>query len=838
MAGLNRRLAQFVAPRVSRATSDVITFSDAIVSSGTGGSRSVADAITVSDSTTGSRGGLRAVTDTTAFSDVVARTGSGSRALTETPITMADVPTFTAGTARAVADTISGVSDSIKSSSSKITGADSISFSDAVTWQTTRFRVGDTIPFSDATKTYLTRLRIAEVISYSDALIRVGSSTRTGADSISFADAMTRQTTKLTVDVIPFTDALSTSMTRFHLVETIAFVDQVTVVVSVPPIVILPAFIREKAPVRLHWTVDTPAGFHARWGADDPNPENAPSNGVITTSMPGGFEHASLDLHRLAGRSYRDLEELSTVRARGAGGVVAWEGRLEAMPDSAGDQSTVSPTCVGWQAHLSDDNSAREVFVDRDITKWQGPSVEMQILRMTGRPAGTLSTDGTTTLPELPGNYELHGPSVAPDVSTGFPSLMCASSGPWTSYPVACGTYDAKGISLGRLFAAWKTNGTFVLDQAAPYSGWNAAFGFGDDDNGLTLAGYAEQYIYDTTGQGVVTPYGGATINDLVGSWDPGSYLAKFATCRLTNQTIPGGQSNVTYAIFFSVLAVYGQHGLALYGTEDAQNAKGVLASDAIGYAVGKWAPKLDYSVGPNGTIKPSAFILPHLAFLDPVTVAAMINDTAKYELLDWAVWDAPSGKPTFYMEPRNTAGRNWQARIGSSKLQETGPQIDRLWNGVIVQFTDVSGKTRTIGPPGSNASVENSALYDPDPANPVNQAGIKRTALVTMATDTFQAALQIGIQFLQQQKLLSTAGQAALSGHVQDEQGIWWPVWRVRAGDRIRFVDASEPGYRRIVNTSYDEATVVNTIQLDQPPDGLTALLARLALELVPYGL
>src|SRR5581483_4492424 len=149
--------------------------------------------------------------------------------------------------------------------------------------------------------------------------------------------------------------------------------------------------------------------------------------------------------------------------------------------------------------------------------------------------------------------------------------------------------------------------------------------------------------------------------------------------------------------------------------------------------------------------------------------------------------------------------GRKWRARSGPAQLQGAGPQIGRLWNGVIVQWTDVTGVNRTVGPPGSGANYTDGGLVDTDPLNPANEAGIRKYALVTMGTSTLAGATQIGRLFLQEQKLLDTSGQASHTGYVQDDKGVWWPVWMMRAGDQVSYIDAAHPSYRRIVHTAYD---------------------------------
>jgi hypothetical protein len=59
-----------------------------------------------------------------------------------------------------------------------------------------------------------------------------------------------------------------------------------------------------------------------------------------------------------------------------------------------------------------------------------------------------------------------------------------------------------------------------------------------------------------------------------------------------------------------------------------------------------------------------------------------------------------------------------------------------------------------------------------------------------------------------------------------------------VRAGDNVTFVDAHDPVPRRIVRASYDDATRTCQVDLDSPPEGLQALLARLSVSLAPLGL
>ena len=65
-----------------------------------------------------------------------------------------------------------------------------------------------------------------------------------------------------------------------------------------------------------------------------------------------------------------DLERLSTLRVIGVGGEIAGEYRLERTPSRSGDQMVISPSAVGWQAHLDDHKSVTIVFIDRELGRW------------------------------------------------------------------------------------------------------------------------------------------------------------------------------------------------------------------------------------------------------------------------------------------------------------------------------------------------------------------------------------------------------------------------------------------------------------------------------------
>jgi hypothetical protein len=374
--------------------------------------------------------------------------------------------------------------------------------------------------------------------------------------------------------------------------------------------------------------------------------------------------------------------------------------------------------------------------------------------------------------------------------------------------------YDAKGIDLGTLYYAWKINPN--LGYADPNWSWDVVLS--SDDLGTSIDSTANlRAAGPGTGSLFVTVSG-----------------RKFALLQ-SLFAVGGGIANRHEAVLWTYLGVRGNHGILPVGTLTATGGLGMLASDVAQHAVNTWAPVLATSRAGVSTIETSTFQIPQLAFLDPTTAADIIAQATRYGLPDWWVDEGP----TFNLASRDNHGRDWRARVGPSGLAETGPQVDRLFNSVIVSYNDVTGVTRTVGPTGSGANTIDDSLADPDPLNPVTAAGLKRRSLLAMGeVSTPAGATKVGQDWLAEQKLLSTAGQATIVGHVQDDHGIWFPAWAIRAGDRVVFTDAHDPVPRRVVRASYSDATRTCQLDLDSPPEGLQATLARLQASLTPLGL
>lgn len=551
--------------------------------------------------------------------------------------------------------------------------------------------------------------------------------------------------------------------------------------------------VRELPPLRLHIDIQTPAGRRYRWGSDEPRARNVPGGVVFSSSMPGGFAQFDGSLPRKATVDYSDLERLSTLRVIGPGGDIAGEYRLERRPAVSGDRIAINPSAVGWQAHLDDDKSARMIFRDIDLTQWQPASVARRLAQS---------------------SRTIQDPQTNPDATSGAPQLSLGWEGAWTTSPLpeADAWYDAgPGISLGSIRYAGKTGSRITTASLAFRAALSTDGAGASMDTGTTHASGTA----NTAFSGSVTATAARRFAVLIAFW---------------NAATAAGVDGTRFEWFLGPVAVYGDHGLTLQGTEPSA---GLLASDIVSYTVGRWAPLLNFT--PGQTVLSSGFAIPHLVFRDRTTAGEIVNQASAFDLQDWAVWE----NKTFWWYERDTLGRRWRARIAPAQLAETGPQVDRLWESILVSYQDVDGTTRVVGPPGSGADVEDASLKDTDPENPANKLGIIRRDLLAMqGVGTSTAAIKVGQRFLVEQKRLDTSGQATLVGHVQDDRGVIHPAWRVRAGDHISFVDAADPSYRRIVQASYDHDSRTTSIDLDSPAEGLQALLDRLNVVLVPLGL
>src|SRR5690242_8956427 len=123
-------------------------------------------------------------------------------------------------------------------------------------------------------------------------------------------------------------------------------------------------------PSRLSALVTHADGSTTRWGPDELDAANVAQSINFTNTSPGGFKTSSCVLPRRVDKDYRDEALLDNIAFLGPGGQVAWDGRGAAFPR---DSQSVTVNGVGWSAHLEDDKTFREIYIDRQLSNWTNP---------------------------------------------------------------------------------------------------------------------------------------------------------------------------------------------------------------------------------------------------------------------------------------------------------------------------------------------------------------------------------------------------------------------------------------------------------------------------------
>lgn len=549
---------------------------------------------------------------------------------------------------------------------------------------------------------------------------------------------------------------------------------------------------------QLAMSVTAADGTITRWGPDELSSESVPSGLTFSTSIPGGFKDMSCTLLRKLNIDYSDQALFDSVKVYGAGGKTAWEGRMVQFPREHGDAFSVKPGAVGWSSHLKDDPSFREIYVDHDLSRWKGPGTTRKINLVTG-------------------GFKLDSidASAGGDPTSGQPALGTSVQGPWSSTAIGRGEgwYDAGGVPIGSVYYAWKRDG--VLSNTD--TNWTWLVGSAVDD--VNSAG-------DITASLRAAGPGSGTLTAT-------SANRRFAYVLLTYGAL-AVSNNATFTIYWTKLAVYGRHGLTRQGVASATSAQGFYASDIVAHVIGQAAPLLTYTTGSDGSIKPTTFVIPQAAYLDPTTADDVIADINKYHLYEWGVYD---NREFFWRPPNGPDITNWTVRLDEgAQVSLEGDDANNIFNGVFVTYQDGAGTKHTVGPPGSLAEATDASLVDTNPENPVNAHSIpRRWGLLEIQPVTTQAgAIQVGSVWLAEHNLPARRGQITLTGSVDHPVNGRRPVWEVRAGDTITIADRQGDAPRRVIETSYDHDSRKLTGSMDNTVFKLDAIMERMGIQLV----
>lgn len=558
--------------------------------------------------------------------------------------------------------------------------------------------------------------------------------------------------------------------------------------------------VNERPPMRQYVLATTPSSNIHRWSEDEPGADKILQNLDDEDTVPGGYKQATGALPRKPGIDYSDMAVGTHLEIRGAGHQLISEYRLERAARNSGEYLTMDPAAFGYQGHLDDDPSAQGLPIDADMSQWG----EVSAARKIAWSAAKLNQNGQVTL--LPAGDPLG--SGYPTLSHAFATLNTSAANP----DVAESWLDTNGIEVGRVLVA-----KYNEAKGGGGGSWITALFASDDDI--------------------------ATTSELLKNWNGTDSVA------VETFNVEEGMRFLLLQTYFAALATgdgeweHQWQGIVVFDrsgipTQGEWPNIGVLASDVIAYAVGRWAPLLNFTTsGPAPTIRPTVFPIPHLPFREPVGVSEWVKGANRFELDEWGVW----GGKTFHLCPRGTrTGRKrWRARVRPTQLKETGESMDRVYNGAVVEYQDVDGTTKVIGPPGSGLRLVDERLLDTDPLNPANRIpGLKRWAKVVLKSQsTPEGAVRTAQRFLELQKELDGSGQAILDGYIEDEYGREWPYYCAHAGDLIDFVDSSIPGDRYVVAAGRKRAERQAEVTLDAPKEAMEALLEQLDIVLVPLG-
>jgi hypothetical protein len=430
-------------------------------------------------------------------------------------------------------------------------------------------------------------------------------------------------------------------------------------------------------------------------------------------------------------------------------------------------------------------------FVDRDLGNWQ-PASRGRLVNLIAQ------------------TYRNTDASTIPDATNGAATLLTEISDPnWASGILPCSEawYDAgESAGIGSIFYDWERPAD-TSSAAAWY--WDVAATTADDGSvavtttGNLKAATSTPAYFDAGGQ-------------------------RFGRLFFGHTTSPNtGSDGKKFGLYWKRLAVIGNHGLPLIGDTDP---KGVAASDVIRYLIATYCPKLN-TAGVQNTTYP----IGHLSFRERTKVYDALLKVNSYHLWQIAVWE----EGTVHFGPVDLTDWDWEVRhdVRGTSVGLQGDSVEQLRNGIIVTFTNVAtGAVQELHPD------DYSELRDDSIDNPWNQHG--DTAYGEPFTIPFPCtqrdALELGRLQMLEDNQVKAPGAFMVEHYIYDRAGVPQPVWKVRAGDRVRLTSTANLSDRpRLVQeVSYAHDSKTATIAVDSTLRLLEGFIDRMSTALQAAGL
>jgi hypothetical protein len=520
--------------------------------------------------------------------------------------------------------------------------------------------------------------------------------------------------------------------------------------------------------------------------SDAPDPADRPRGIQFGTQIQSGFYTGGWSLRRAIDRDNIDLSLGDDVKIIGTNGDTAYEGFVQALPRSMDETThTLGVTTAGWMAHASD-RPFTEIFVDRDVSAWTDISATRQA---TNTAAGR----------------KVFSPATVKDRS-GSAGVGMQVDGPW---PAAGGwveaMYDASAATVASIYYEYTSSALGI----PPAASWTGQLGVMDDDvlgGGLfssnLLSGAA-------TGSGTFTP----------------ATAKRYGYLLFYNNAV--NAATASYSMNWKSIAVYGNHGLPLVG--DAAPF-GVAASDVIKYVAGRYCPLLDTS-----GVQDTTYPIRHLVFKDDTSPYDAFLKVNSYHLWKLAVWE----DRTLYYDQIDLSDWDWEIRhdeVGN-QIGLQGDDLAGLRNGIVVQYTDVTKGTVERLIPANESTLRDDSLDNPYTAHGRTVYG---SPFVVPFPTTTRDALELGRLQLLEDNQAKAPGSFTVAHQIKDRAGNYQPVWKVRAGDRIRLTSSANLSDRPrlIQETSYSHDGRSMTIAVDSTLRYLEGFVDRVQTSLQANGL
>ena len=546
-----------------------------------------------------------------------------------------------------------------------------------------------------------------------------------------------------------------------------------------------PAVVAEPAQLRV---VTLPPTGGRGWDLTDP------AEGLSWSNInPGGDEQSQFTVKRNWAQGAPEIALGHILRVED-GLDVLFQGRVEENDRQVENSERIGVTAYGLGIRLKDDKF-REIYADRDLTRWGEASRARRIDLLNA------------------GYAYQGGPSVVPDPTNGAPAIRLGWSGVWADQQDTEALYDAEAELIASIYYEWERGA--LTDSTDTDFSW--VIGAADDDE--LSAGNEESANLRASGPGS-------------GTFTP-SAAKRFAHLRFRHDELASaGIDGREISLFWNDLTVYGGHSLTKRGSDPGGFYVSDLVRDVAGRAAGIRVRRIDSM----------EFIVPHCLFRDPAMHEDAVAEINKYAAYNWGTWGPdsaldPSTDGHFDFTAR-TNDAHWLARRADCDDIQLHVELSTLFNVVDVVYTDPTGvtrtETRTAVVPALQEMGFNTTDRPKKPPAPVN-AGLT----------TQTGAQQIGDTYLALSGSRAPArGSATFSGRIRHTHRGRIGAHRMRAdGSNFRLEDVLPSSDALSLAVTPDRLTAYpikrirvdasgkapkTSAEVDQSNDLLSVLLSR----------